>query len=251
MSLAHRVIPVLLMRNGMLVKGKKYDSSRIVGNVMQSALIHQAREVDELMVIDVGATQNRHEPDYEMIRKLTARCFMPITVGGGIRSLDHVRQLLANGADKVLIGTFALQEPEFITACAKKFGSQAVVVSVDAVYETSNWYVTSHNGKFKQFYGAAAFAKDMETRGAGELLLNAVNNDGMMAGYDIALTRKVAKNVDIPVIANCGCGSYEHMRKAINAGASAVAAGAFFQWTDATPHGACEYLAKKGLEVRL
>lgn len=251
MSLAHRVIPVLLMRNHLLVKGKQFDPLRVVGEVMQAAEVHQARKVDEMVVIDIMATLHGREPDYELIKKLTAKCFMPITVGGGIRSTTHVRKLLASGADKVLIGTYALEEPEFIRECAQGFGSQAIVVAVDAIYETANWYVTSRCGHTRHFYGAAAFAKEMEFKGAGELLLTSIKNDGMMCGYDLGLIRKVAKEVDIPVIASGGCGSYEHMRKALAAGASAVAAGSLFQWTDCTPRGAVEYLAKKGWEVRL
>lgn len=248
MGLAHRVIPVLLMRDGMLVKGKQFNSSRVVGNVYQAAEIHQARGVDELIILDVGATLQGKEPNYRLIEKLTAKCFMPITVGGGVRTKEHVRKLLASGADKVAIGTAAFREPELIQECAESFGNQAIVVSLDVRCGmswvrcgTSPW---AHSNPVR-------VAKVREAQGAGELLVTSINRDGMMTGYDCALIRRIAKAVNIPVIANGGCGSYEHMHKALKAGASAVAAGAFFQWEDATPKGACEYLAKKGYEVRL
>ena len=250
MSLAHRVIPVLLTSNGMLVKGKQFNSARIVGNVQQAAEIHQAREVDELIVVDVGATLGRVRPDFDMIKRLTEKCFMPITVGGGVRTVEDVRDLLASGADKVAIGTAAIECDGLIKECADKFGRQAIVACVDALYHDGNWWATTRCGKDVHFYSAAAYARDMELQGAGELLVTSILNDGMMNGYDLGLIRKVAREVGVPVVASGGCGSYEHMRRALAAGADAVAAGAFFQWTDCTPKGACEYLAKKGYEVR-
>lgn len=251
MGLAHRIIPVLLKRGSYLVKGKQFDSSRVVGNVYQAAEIHQARGVDELIIIDVAATMQGFEPDYEAVRELTKKCFMPITVGGGIKTIDHVRKLLASGADKVVIGTGVFDDHTLIQKCARKFGSQAVVVAVDAMYDGYNWQITSHCGSRTHFYSAAAFALDMQNVGAGELIVTGIKNDGMMQGYDLALIRKIAKAVDIPVIANGGAGDYHHMHMALKAGASAVAAGAMFQWTEATPHGAAEYLTKKGWEIRL
>lgn len=251
MGLAHRIIPVLLMRNGNLVKGKRFDSSRIVGNVHQAAAIYQARGVDELMVIDVGATFNGKGPNFAVIRELTDKCFMPITVGGGITCCDHVRGLLNNGADKVIVGTAAYDDGSMVTRIANKFGSQAISVAVDVLYEGGNWSIVTHCGTRPHFYSPVAFAKEMEDRGAGELIVTAIRNDGMMAGYDLGLIRKIAKEVSIPVIANGGCGTYEHMHRALKAGASAVAAGAMFQWTDATPREAAKYLVAKGWEVRL
>ena len=251
MGLAHRVIPVLLSRGSYLVKGKQFNSYRVVGNVYQAAEIHQARGVDELMIIDVAATICGTEPDYDMIRELTSKCFMPITVGGGVRTIEHIRNLLANGADKVLIGTAALDNRDLIKEAAEKFGSQAIVIAIDVVYEKPNWFVTTYCGRRRHFYSPVAYAKELELWGAGELVVTSVLNDGMMDGYDLGIIRKIAKAVNIPVVANGGAGNYDHMARALKAGASAVAAGAMFQWTDATPRGASEYLAKKGWEVRL
>lgn len=251
MALAHRIIPVLLMRGGQLVKGRLYNSDRVVGNVQQAAEIYQARGVDELIVLDVAATLRGHQPDLVMLRKLTEKCFMPITYGGGITSVEQVRKILASGADKVVIGTAAYEDPGLITRCAKKFGSQAICVSVDADFDGHGWFMSTRCGTVQHFFSPLAFAQDMEDRGAGELIVNAVKNDGMMCGYDLAIIRKIAKAVSVPVIASGGCGNYNHMHKALTAGASAVAAGAMFQFLDLTPRGAAEYLAAKGWEVRL
>lgn len=251
MGLAHRIIPLLLMHNGHLVKGKQFNSARIVGNAFQAAEIYQARGVDEMIVIDVAATLHGREPNIYDIRRLTDKCFMPITAGGGVRTVDHVRELLANGADKVLIGSAAVEDPSLILKCARKFGSQAIVVAVDVYKNGPTKYTTSRCGSSRHSYSPIAFAEDMERKGAGELIVTCINNEGMMLGYDISLIKHVAKAVDIPVIASGGAGEYEHMHRALKAGASAVAAGSLFQFTDATPRGAAEYLAGKGWEVRL
>jgi cyclase len=240
------------MRNGALVKGKSFNSSRIVGNVQQAAEIHQARGVDELIILDVAATLAGRGPDLVAIKKLTEKCFMPITVGGGITSVEQVRDIIQKGgADKVVIGTAAYEEPGLITRCAKKFGSQAIVVAVDAKFDGHGWVIATRCGSVENFYSPVTFAQEMEARGAGEIIITGVVNDGMMCGYDLRITRKVAKAVSIPVIANGGCGSYQDMHRALGVGASAVAAGACFQFLDLTPKGAAEYLASKGWETRL
>lgn len=233
--LAKRIIPVLLMRDGHLVKGKQFDSSRIVGNAQQAAEIHAARGVDELIVLDVGATPAGRGPDIEAMRKLTESCFIPVAVGGGITTVDQVRELLANGADKVVIGAGVRNNLNLISEVADKFGSQALVVALN---------YTTH-----QVVSTMAYC--VEKLGAGEILLNCISRDGMMNGYDDKRIRVLSWALNIPVIAAGGCGKYLHMHHALKAGASAVAAGAMFQWTDQTPKGAAEYLAKKGWEVRL
>ncbi len=238
MGLAHRVIPVLLARDGNLVKGKKFDSSRVVGNVQQAAEIHQARGVDELLILDVGATPAGRGPDFTAMARLTERCFMPVSVGGGVSEVWHVRELLANGADKVVIGAAARGSPGLIQQCTTRFGGQAIVVAI---------HLRGWHGEL-----AAQFARHItRVAGAGEILITSVQRDGTLRGYDIPVVRAVAAAVDVPVIANGGAGSYLHMHHALAAGASAVAAGAMFQWLDLTPLGAAEYLARRGWEVRL
>lgn len=251
MGLAHRVIPVLLMRDGMLVKGKLFNSQRVVGNVQQAAEIHQARGVDEMVVLDVGATLRGGVVDKAVVRRLTEKCFMPIAVGGGITTVQQVKELLANGADKVVIGTAAFYDPNLVMACADKFGSQAVTIALDVDFDGHGWFVATHCGTEEESRNPEEYAKFLEESGAGELILTGIKSEGMMGGYDLPLIKKITKAVNIPVIASGGCGSYEHMHRALKAGADAVAAGAAFQFLDLTPRGAAEYLAKKGWETRL
>lgn len=253
MGLAHRVIPVLLTRHGYLVKGKQFNPARVVGSAQQAAEVHQARGVDELIVLDVAATPEGRGPDFKRMAKLTECCFMPVTVGGGISTVDHVRELLANGADKVVIGSAAVTNPNLIWECADKFGSQAIVVAIDSAITPlcRRRKIVSHCGTVNHALDALAFAEAIVSCGAGELIVTSLCYDGMMRGYDLELVRDIASNVSVPVIANGGAGTYLHMHKALKAGASAVAAGAMFQWTAQTPHGAAEYLAKKGWEMRI
>lgn len=251
--LAKRIIPVLLTRSGQLVKGKQFNSQRVVGNAQQAAEIHQARGVDELLVLDVEASPSHRGPNIEAMRQLTECCFIPVAVGGGVTTLDHIRQLLANGADKVVIGTAAYDNPAFIRAAADRFGSQAITVAVDAsVHAAKQGYMLmSRCGTQRAPFGdPVAFAVMMAECGAGELIVTNTDRDGMMTGYDTRLINCISREVDIPVVANGGCGSYAHMHQALKAGADAVAAGAMFQWLDLTPKGAAEYLARKGWETR-
>jgi len=237
MTLATRVIPLLLKRGNSLVKGKKFDAWRVVGSPLQSARIHAARGVDELMILDIGA----ESPDLEMVKSLTDSMFSPVTVGGGVKSVEDVRDLLNAGADKVCLqpDMAMVHEQEFVSRVADKFGCQAIVIS---------WEYPRHDANPLWI---AWRAKQMEKLGAGEILLQSVDRDGMMEGYDLELIRKVSQAVNIPVIASCGAGTYEHLAEAVRAGASAVAAGSLFLFTDATPKGASEYLAAQGIEARV
>ena len=233
--LAHRIIPTILVRDGHLVKGTQFSADRIVGNALQAARIHAMRGVDEILILDVTATQEQREPDYEMIRKLTETARVPVTVGGGLHELKAVQQLLDAGADRVCIGTsFAL-----IGDIAKYYGSQAVTVTLD---------IGEHEETATDAMMSAAYLRDL---GAGEIILQSVLRDGTMSGYDLELINDVGAMVSIPVVASGGCSGYEDMYNAINAGADAVAAGALFQFTNATPAGAAEYLHERGVEVRI
>lgn len=245
--LARRVIPTLLCRGRTLVKGERFNSWRSVGHVQQAARIHNAREVDELCVLDITATPAGRGPDFAFIEELVGECFMPVSVGGGIRSVDDVRELLRCGADKIVIGTAAIEDPTLIPKLRDKVGSQAVVVSIDY----ADGRVAKACGKYLTEIEVVAWAQACELHGAGEILLTAVVREGTMLGYDLETVGKVAAAVRIPVIAHGGAGSYEDMRKAIHAGAHAVAAGAMFQFTDQTPRGAALYLHKRGIEARV
>jgi len=221
------------MKNGHLVKGTSFAADRIVGNALQAARIHAMRGVDEIMILDVSATKEGREPDYAMVEKLTSSTTVPVTVGGGINKLEHIRNLLSAGADKICIGT-ALDLVEVI---ADRYGSQTVAAAVDV-----------GPGQMKT---ALIDIGWLETQGVGEILLQSVQRDGTMEGYDLDMIAKVSDSVDVPVIASGGCSGYPDMLAAINAGASGVAAGALFQFTDATPRGAAEYLHEHDVEVRL
>lgn len=245
--LAKRIIPTLLCRGRTLVKGERFNSWRSVGMAAQAVRIHQARGVDELVLLDISATAEKRGPDLDLVRELSEKCFMPITVGGGVRTLTDVKALLHAGADKVAIGTAAIECPGLITEIASAVGRQAVVVSIDV-----------KQGKATSRAGAVASQRDAllhsilsEKNGAGEILLQSVDRDGTMQGYDLGLIREISHAAHIPVIASGGCGTYEHMLEAIKAGADAVAAGAMFQFSDRTPRGAAEFLQSHGVEVRL
>lgn len=245
--LAKRVIPTLLCRGRTLVKGSQFDSWRSVGLAAQGVRIHQAREVDELVLLDISATHENRGPDLALVAELAAACFMPLAVGGGVRTFEDVRALLAAGADKVVIGTSAYIDPHFMTTLCHRVGSQAIMAAVD-VRDGKVWI---RSGTHQTLTTPARYAKILEQVGVGEILLTAIDREGTMKGYDLDLVREVANTVDIPVIANGGAGSYEDMANAIRAGASAAAAGALFQFTDCTPTGAAEYLAGQGIEARL
>jgi len=245
--LAKRVIPTLLQRGHTLVKGERYNSWRSVGVAQQAMRIHAARGVDELIYLDIAATPEGRGPDFKMVEQLTKDFFVPITVGGGVRSVEDVRGLLNAGADKVAICTAAIENPELIREASQKFGRQAICVSVD--YLGPRVVGMCGHDVFRK-EGLIGHIKNMERQGAGEVLLSSVERDGTMQGYDIDAIKAVSDAVDIPVIASGGCSGYEDMHRALKAGASAVAAGALFQFTDCTPRGAAEYLKAKGWEVR-
>jgi cyclase len=245
--LAKRVIPTMLVRGRTLVKGEKFDSWRSIGHALQGAKVHAKRGVDELLILDISATSEGRLADLDMVRELTAGCFIPVTVGGGVRSLKDIDALLRAGADKVAIGTAAFDDPTLIVRAAQRFGSQAIVVSVD----DRGGFLHTHSGKTLRGSRTADWAIGCARYGAGEILLSSIDRDGTMQGYDLALIREVSQAVDVPVIASGGCSGYEDMLNAFRAGADACAAGALFAFSDATPKGAAQFLKKHGMEVRL
>ncbi len=250
--LAIRIIPTLLHRGDVLVKGKKFNAWRSVGHVQQAARIHASRGVDELVILDIGATPMHRGPDFALVEKLTDRNFTPIAVGGGIKAVADVERLLRSGADKVVLGNVFLEDPMQVEKISRKVGSQAVVIAIDTTQGKDGVYVGLRRGQVEcTALNPVMWARQAEKFGAGEILLTSIDREGTMEGYDLETIRAVSEAVTIPVVAHGGCGSYEHMHEAILAGASAVAAGALFQFTDCTPKGAAEYLKTKGIEVRL
>lgn len=247
-----RIMPTLLHKDVGLVKGKRFDSWRQVGSAMQAIKVYNMREVDELAFLDITATPERREPDYDLIDNLADECFMPLTVGGGVRTADHIRRLLSVGADKVCINTAAVEHLEFIEEAAQQFGSQCISISIDAHIDSAGSYeVVTCCGMTPTKLNPVDHAKNVEARGAGEILLTSVDRDGTMTGYDLELTRQVSDVVSIPVIASGGAGHYEHMLEALTiGGASAVAAASIFHFTEQTPQEAKRFLHANGIPVR-
>jgi imidazole glycerol-phosphate synthase subunit HisF len=248
-----RVMPTLLHRDVGLVKGVGFDSWRRVGTAMQAIKVYNMREVDEMVFLDVTATIERRPPDFRLVDDLADECFMPLTVGGGIRNLEDVRTLLQVGADKVAVNTAAVETPHLVRQIADHFGSQCVVVSIDVRrHPDDRLEVFTRSGTTPSGHHPVEFAKDMERLGAGEILLTSVERDGRMSGYDIDLIRRVSDAVRIPVIASGGAGSYADMAAALRDGkASALAAASIFHFTQQTPLEAKRFLHREGFHVRL
>jgi len=250
--LAKRIIPTLLIRGRQLVKGKQFKAWRSVGMAAQAVKIHQARGVDELIMLDIAATKERRGPDLELIKELTGELFSPLTVGGGVRTVQDAENLLRAGADKIALCTWIGDgRSTLLDDCVRHFGSQAIVAVVECNKNSMGPYCSTHSGEREWYARPYETAIRFANQGAGEILLNDVPRDGMMTGYNLDLLRMVAKAVEVPVIVSGGCSGYQNMLEAIQAGADGVAAGALFQFTDDTPRGAAEYLKANGVEVRL
>lgn len=245
-----RVIPTLLWKNIGLVKGVGFDSWRRVGPVLPAMKVYNTREVDELILVDIVAHQSDDDPDFESINEFGQDCFVPLTVGGGIKRVDQVQRLLRAGADKVCVNTFAYSKPEFISEIAKRHGVQCVIASIDVRFQSDQWVCFSHAGQKDTGREVVSWARELEDRGAGEILLTSIERDGTMQGYDIPLIEAVASAVKIPVIASGGAGSYQDMIDAVAAGASAVAAASIFHFTEQTPAEAKVAMSSAGIPIR-
>lgn len=247
-----RIIPTLLWKNLGLVKGIGFDSWRRVGTIMPAVKVYNTRQVDELIVVDISATSEGRLPDFEEVREFSAECFVPLTVGGGIRSVEDIKQLLRAGADKVSINTAAFEKPELINEAAERFGSQCVVASIDARKNPDGSYsCMNRSGTKETGWEPGKWAEEVESRGAGEILITSIDRDGTMEGYDLELIRYITRRVRIPVIASGGAGHYQHMFEALETGkATAVAAASIFHFTEQTPLEAKKYLAALGIPVR-
>lgn len=227
--LRHRVIPCLLLKNGGLVKTQKFANPKYIGDPINAIRIFNEKEVDELLVLDIEASKNQREPNYELIEEFAGECFMPLCYGGGVTSVEQAQKLFSIGVEKVSLQTSALSDLRLVREIARCFGSQSVVVSLDV---KKNFF-----GLHKLFSSKTKKLIDIDwhhfmteaiSAGAGEILLNAVDKDGMMSGVDLALVAKAADSCSVPLIAAGGVGCLADIRDAVNAGASAVCAGAFF-----------------------
>ena len=247
-----RVIPTLLWKKFGLVKGECFNSWRRVGPVLPAVRVYNQREVDELILVDIVANQSDQDPDYDSISEFGQDCFVPLTVGGGITRTEQVQQLLRAGADKIAINSSAYAYPKLIDEIASRHGTQCVVGSIDVRKLNGKWECFSHAGTRPTGRQVIAWARELEDRGAGEILITSIERDGTMQGYDLGLIEALVTAVKIPVIASGGAGNYQHMVDAVNnAGASAVAAASMFHFTEQTPAEAKIALAAAGINVRL
>ncbi|MCX8491444.1 MAG: imidazole glycerol phosphate synthase cyclase subunit, partial [Cyclobacteriaceae bacterium] len=223
-----------------------------VGSLLPAIKVYNTRQVDELIIVDITATEQDREPDYDVIDEIADECFVPLTVGGGVKTIDHIKKLLRAGADKVAINSGCYSHPEIVSMGADLFGTQCIVVSIDVKRDSDgNYECYKNSGKIATGRNPVEWAKEMELRGAGELLVTSINNDGAMTGYDIDLIKKIADSVSIPIIASGGASDYEDMYQALTKGhASAVAAASIFHFTEKTPLEAKHYLGEKGVLVR-
>jgi len=245
----HRVIPTLLTDGVSLVKGEQFQSWRTVGSVVAAARVFSMRDVDELVILDVAASREGRTIHPDMVRSVADSLSVPLAAGGGIRTLAEFEATLRAGADKIIIGTAAAKNPAFVTAATARFGAQAVVVAVDVAIGDDA--ITVEGGSSRVDQNPLDYALSAVAAGAGEILLQSVARDGLQTGMDIELIRAVSAALQVPVIASSGAGSYEDFLAAIRAGADAVAAGAMFQFTEQTPRGARNFLAARGVPIRL
>ncbi len=248
-----RVIPCLDVKNGRVVKGVNFVDLIDAGDPVESAKAYDAAGADEVCFLDIAATVENRGTMYDVARRTAEQCFMPLTIGGGVRGPDDVRKLLLAGADKVSFNSAAVANPDVVSDSANRFGSQCIVVAIDAkTVSPGKWEIFTHGGSKSTGVDALQFAKLMESKGAGEILLTSMDRDGTKAGFNLPLTRAIADAVSIPVIASGGVGTLEHLVEGVKEGhASAVLAASIFHFGEYTIKEAKEYMHAAGIPVRL
>jgi len=252
-----RVIPCLDVKDGRVVKGVNFVNLRDAGDPVEAAIAYDAAGADELCFLDITASHENRGIILDVVRRTAEACFMPLTVGGGVRTIEDIRALLSSGADKVSINTAAVERRAFVKEAAEKFGDQCIVVAIDAKQasqagEKPRWEIFTHGGRHPTGIDAVAYAKEVVALGAGEILLTSMDRDGTKKGYDIALTRAIADAITVPVIASGGVGTLDHMVAGIRDGhATAVLAASIFHFGEHSVRQAKDYMAKAGLPMRL
>jgi cyclase len=252
-----RVIPCLDVKDGRVVKGINFVNLRDAGDPVEAAIAYDAAGADELCFLDITASHENRDTIYDVVTRTAEACFMPLTVGGGVRTIDDIRKLLTCGADKVSINTAAVARRGFVKEAAEKFGDQCIVVAIDAKKvskegEPNRWDIFTHGGRNPTGLDAVVYAKEVTALGAGEILLTSMDRDGTKKGYDIALTRAIADAVAVPVIASGGVGTLQHMVEGIRDGhATAVLAASIFHFGEHSVREAKAFMAKAGLPMRL
>lgn len=257
MSLAKRIIPCLDVNNGRVVKGVKFVDIRDAGDPVEIARRYDREGADEITFLDITATHDNRDTIVHVVEQVASEVFIPLTVGGGIRTLEDIRRMLNAGADKVGINSAAVFNPEFVSEAAQRFGSQCIVVAIDAKKvsqsgESDRWEIFTHGGRKGTGIDAVAWAKRMVDYGAGEILLTSMDRDGTREGFDLPLTRVISEAVAVPVIASGGVGKLDHLAEGVIEGkADAVLAASIFHFAEYTIQQAKEYMAARGIEVRL
>lgn len=252
MGLAKRIIPCLDVMNGRVVKGVKFVGLQDAGDPVEISRRYDDEGADELTFLDITASSDDRDLILHIIEEVAAQVFIPLTVGGGVRKVEDVRRLLNAGADKVSINTSAVQNPELVELASRHYGSQCIVVAIDAKRSENGWEVFTHGGRRATGLDAIEWARKMQSLGAGEILLTSMDRDGTRNGFDLALTRAVSDAVDVPVIASGGVGNLHHLVEGIVDGyADAVLAASIFHYGEHTIRQAKEYMAQHGIEVRL
>jgi cyclase len=249
--LKNRIIPCLDVKNGRVVKGINFVDLKDAGDPVEQAKIYSDGGADEICFLDITASNENRDTIYEVVKKTSKKCFVPLTVGGGVRSIEDISKLLNCGADKVSINTAAVQNPELVVESSKKFGSQCIVVAIDAKKNGDIWEIFTHGGRNKTGVNVLEFAKKMERNGAGELLITSMDKDGTQSGYDIELMKNISSLVNIPVIASGGVGTLDHLVDGIKSGASAVLAASIFHYGTFSIKDTKQYLASKNIPVRI
>ena len=247
-----RVIPCLDVKDGRVVKGVNFVDLRDAGDPVESAKAYDEAGADELCFLDITASHENRGIIFDVVARTAEQCFMPLTVGGGVRAVDDIRNLLLAGADKVSINTAAVNDPALVKAAAEKFGSQCIVVAIDAKRTGDHWEIFTHGGRTPTGIDAVGFARQVTELGAGELLLTSMDRDGTGDGFDIALTRAICDAVPVPVIASGGVGTLDHLVEGIrDGGATAVLAASIFHFGTYTIAEAKQHMAAAGVPVRL
>ncbi|MEE8385759.1 MAG: imidazole glycerol phosphate synthase subunit HisF [Dehalococcoidia bacterium] len=254
--LTKRIIPCLDVTGGRVVKGTSFTNLRDAGDPVELAAFYYEQGADELVFLDIGATPEARETMVDVVRRVSEQVFIPLTVGGGIRAIEDMRKMLEAGADKTSINTAAVFDPQLVAQGAKRFGSQCIVVAIDARRAPDTgvrrWDVLTHGGRELAGIDALTWAKQAVDLGAGEILLTSWDEDGKQTGYDLELTRAISEAVPVPVIASGGAGNLEHLREAFDSGkAHAVLAASIFHYQTYSIREAKEYLAARGVPVRL
>ena len=250
--LKNRIIPCLDVKNGRVVKGINFVELKDAGDPVEQAKIYSQGGADEICFLDITASNENRATIYDVVKNTSKQCFVPLTVGGGVRSVDDINKLLNCGADKVSINTAAVKNPKLVEKSSKKFGSQCIVVAIDAKKNKNTWEIYTHGGRKNSKINAIDFAKKMENCGAGEILITSMDRDGTQSGYDIDLVKKVSSETNIPIIASGGVGKLDHLADGIKLGkASAVLAASIFHYGKYSINEAKEYLKLNGIPVRI